>query len=490
MIYYAGWTHDDPYITFRYVDNLLSGKGLVFNQGEPLEGYSNFLFILLLAPLRWLGLELLTTAKIMGFLSALGCLVLLYDFIVRYYENDQKRNLLAVILMALSGDLALWAVSGMETAVSVFFVTGAWVFFCHEMRIGISKKPVFPLSAFFLLGAALTRPEGIIYFIALGWIAAVALLKKKIAASHFFPWLGLFALSFAFYNLWRVTYFGVWLPNTFYAKATGGMIYQLKAGLKYTWDFLFRNPLVLSIPVFFFYVIRSYNFKRIEFLSAASIIIAQLIFILTCGGDWMPLGRFVVPVLAPLLFLFQESLFSTMNRLKLSDPQYRWRDALVFICIGLVVLGLIQERRATKPIVYSVRTQTLYTPHIAIGLWLKDNIPPNSLLAAEEAGIIPYYSELPFLDLLGIVDSHIARQKGAMHQKHDTEYVLDRRPDYVLIYTSNPVGAGSELIPRMDSGFQLLSSQKFNEHYKPVRSFPHGNELIGRDYLTLFARLK
>jgi len=490
MIYYAGWTHDDPYITFRYVDNLLSGKGLVFNEGEPLEGYSNFFFLLLLVPLRWLGLELLTGAKIIGFLFALGSLALFYDFLVLYYENDQKRNLIAVLLMALSGDLALWAVSGMETAVSVFFVTGAWVFFCHEMKIGFSKKPVFPISAFFLMGAALNRPEGVIYFFALAWLALASLIKREIAPSHFFPWLGLFVLTFAFYNLWRVTYFGTWLPNTFYAKATGSFVYQFKIGLKYIWQFLYRNPLIFLVPVFFFYSIRNYDFRKIEFLSAASIIFAQLIFILSSGGDWMPLGRFIAPVIAPLFFLFQESLFSTMTRLKPNDLQHRWRDALAFFCLGLAVLGLVQERRATKPIVYSARTQTLYTPHIAIGFWLKNNAPAGSLLAAEEAGIIPYYSGLRFLDLLGIVDAHIARQKGALHQKHDIDYVLDKRPDLFLIYTANPFDAGGELIPRMDSGYRLLSSPKFNQLYKPVRSFPHGNELIGSDYLTLFALTK
>ena len=40
---------DDAFISFRYVRNLLEGHGLVFNPGEYVEGYSNFLWILELA---------------------------------------------------------------------------------------------------------------------------------------------------------------------------------------------------------------------------------------------------------------------------------------------------------------------------------------------------------------------------------------------------------------------------------------------------------
>ena len=40
---------DDAFISFRYVRNLIDGYGLVFNDGEYVEGYSNFLWVLELA---------------------------------------------------------------------------------------------------------------------------------------------------------------------------------------------------------------------------------------------------------------------------------------------------------------------------------------------------------------------------------------------------------------------------------------------------------
>jgi len=38
------WLCDDAYISFRYVRNFVEGRGLVFNPGERVEGYTNFLW--------------------------------------------------------------------------------------------------------------------------------------------------------------------------------------------------------------------------------------------------------------------------------------------------------------------------------------------------------------------------------------------------------------------------------------------------------------
>src|SRR5215212_3588570 len=40
---------DDAYISFRYAYNLVEGHGLVFNEGEYVEGYTSLLWTLLMA---------------------------------------------------------------------------------------------------------------------------------------------------------------------------------------------------------------------------------------------------------------------------------------------------------------------------------------------------------------------------------------------------------------------------------------------------------
>src|SRR4051812_43506473 len=58
---------DDAYITYRYAENLARGNGLVFNAAaQPVEGYSNLSWILLLAVLDRLGQDLTVWAARLG----------------------------------------------------------------------------------------------------------------------------------------------------------------------------------------------------------------------------------------------------------------------------------------------------------------------------------------------------------------------------------------------------------------------------------------
>src|SRR5262245_49032609 len=40
----AAWLADDAFISFRYARNWAEGQGLVWNPGERVEGYTNFLW--------------------------------------------------------------------------------------------------------------------------------------------------------------------------------------------------------------------------------------------------------------------------------------------------------------------------------------------------------------------------------------------------------------------------------------------------------------
>ena len=57
-------------------------------------------------------------------------------------------------------------------------------------------------------------------------------------------------------------------------------------------------------------------------------------------------------------------------------------------------------------------------------------------------GAIPFYCDRPTIDLLGLVDRHIATDGNVFtaappgHQKYDTDYVLGRRPTYIFFLSS------------------------------------------------------
>ena len=50
--------HDDAFITLRYARNLLAGEGPVWNPGERVQGYTNFLHLVLVSALGLVGVDL------------------------------------------------------------------------------------------------------------------------------------------------------------------------------------------------------------------------------------------------------------------------------------------------------------------------------------------------------------------------------------------------------------------------------------------------
>ena len=75
---------DDAYISFRYADNFARGDGLVFNPGgERVEGYTNFLWVLLLAGGRLAGIPPESAAPVLTGVLTLALWAVMLWFVLR-----------------------------------------------------------------------------------------------------------------------------------------------------------------------------------------------------------------------------------------------------------------------------------------------------------------------------------------------------------------------------------------------------------------------
>src|SRR5262249_57546373 len=78
---------DDAFISFRYARNLGAGLGLVFNPGlERVEGYTNFLWVVLLAALQRVGLRPEWSADVLS----LGATVALWACVVAFAARGER----------------------------------------------------------------------------------------------------------------------------------------------------------------------------------------------------------------------------------------------------------------------------------------------------------------------------------------------------------------------------------------------------------------
>ena len=62
---------EDCFISFRYVENFVSGHGLVYNTGERVEGYSDYLWVMMLSLFRWMGFSPILVSKFLGLVSTI-----------------------------------------------------------------------------------------------------------------------------------------------------------------------------------------------------------------------------------------------------------------------------------------------------------------------------------------------------------------------------------------------------------------------------------
>ncbi len=219
----AWFLTDDAFISFRYTRNLLEGHGLVFNPGEYVEGYTNFLWILELAAI-WgvFGLRPEHAAPWISVAYTIGTVAAMLWWVVRLpsLRNRGLVGWMALGLLCSSATFAVWTSGGgLETRQFTFFIVAAVV--C--LSLYANSRAGLLTASFCLAAAELTRPEGLLLAACcFAWFAVQRLVReRKIGAPLIRDMLLLvapFIVLVAAHYLFRYAYYGEWLPNTYYAK--------------------------------------------------------------------------------------------------------------------------------------------------------------------------------------------------------------------------------------------------------------------------------
>ena len=453
---------DDAYISFVYARNAILGYGLVFNPGERVEGFTNFLWTGMMIPVVGAGLDVGRVSIVLGALLALATLWLTVR-LARAARLPSWTGRLAALCLAADGSFAIWAVSGLETAMFAFLVTlGALLYLVEQTR----SRWISNSGIVFAL-AAMTRPEAAAVFaLTAGHQLAWRVLKER----RLFAWTDItrgltFSALFVPYWLLRWRYYHSFFPNSFYAKvAPGGPIAQIERGWHYVTQFvdvhlgiLILLPAVIALLMAFARSLRrnpdEREAERPLFAQSyfALAVLAYAAYITYVGGDWS-VGRFFVPVL-PLAYLLLAAglveiyrfLKGTAERL-LSSGRLRGPAPLAAGAAALMLfLGALAFDSSWNGeygiFVRGFDAARATEARETMGRWLRAHVPAGTLIAVDAAGQVPFYSGLPAIDMFGINDLHIGRlsvptlgEGTPGHEKFDLAYVIQRDPQYVVIY--------------------------------------------------------
>lgn len=273
------WLHEDAFITFRTVDNLLNGYGAVWNVGERVQTYTHPLWFGLMALAHWLSGEVFYTSITVSWLCSLGAAAL----VVLVLAPSGWHIALGAALLCLCKAFVDYSTSGLENPLSHLLLA---LFVTVFLRAERGPRRLVQLGLLTSL-AALTRMDALVVY-------APALLyclwqERGVRA------LGLLACGlplFLGWELFSLTYYGFLVPNTAYAKLntgveSGELVVQ---GLRYLLNSLRVDPLALGAlaAASAWCVYRRLAREGMVLLGCA----LYLVYVARIGGDYMT-GRFI-----------------------------------------------------------------------------------------------------------------------------------------------------------------------------------------------------
>jgi hypothetical protein len=466
LIYYSNYAADDSLITFRYAENIASGKGFVYNEGERVLGTSTPLYTLLLALLVKLGLPIRWMARIIniGADCLTGTIIFLF---LRKFKIGVAT--FAALFYVLFPRVVVWSVSGMETSLYVLFIALS-LYFYHKEDFG--------LTSLFLGLTILTRMDGIILGLAVlvDFVRRYKKVPVKIVLGSFavvLPWL-----------IFSFVYFGSPIPNSVAGKKAlyGDTMWETPKW-KIFWEFLFLKTkigwplLALSLAGVYRVLTRVKSYGILVLWTFLYLLF--FFFSETKIHMWyyVPFYLGYLSLAALGLGLFFEKAEGILRKmLELSKHGKRILPSLKILGIAFlsalcILAGLIYFRQMKHTFKAIAAEQlALEGIHKQIGLWLLENTQPNDMICAEDIGYMGYYSNRHILDQDGLVSP----QAIPFNKNRNRLGLLEKyKPAYFVIGFAGPYFS------------QVIQSDWFKNNYKKQAIFNEGSVNLDRAKISL-----
>jgi arabinofuranosyltransferase len=449
---------DDAFISFRYAHHLAEGNGLVYNPARavPVEGYSNFLWVVWLSVFERLGINVSVaachTSRICGLLLLFGTMRLA----ARRFSLGPGGLAATGLFLASLPAFDLWSTGGlatMPTALAIFGVLHS----LHGSTTGPRPLP----AVLWGITATLIRADGIGYVILILVATFVRPdpspeMRKRMLGAIIFTTAAVLT-TFISHALWRHSYYGEWLPNTARIKA-GLSAVRLERGALYVSSFLVALP---AVAIGIAMGMRRWREGPSSLLLATtSLVLGTLVYAIRVGGDFMPFGRFFIPALPGVALLFAWG----WSRLV---PRLAW--VLTLLCVLTSAMEAYDcgpaprwLREATYFRRKSYHSETEHWRHAVKfvesstqrGRALARYVKPGEAIIVDAAGTIPYIvPDVCVYDTYGIVTPEVlisavpSAEASPGHDisvpmkfflREDVVELLPLRPTYYEFHVTEP----------------------------------------------------
>ena len=495
---------DDAYIPMVYAKNIASGHGIVFYPGgERVEGYTSPLWTLLLTLAESIRLPLPTTAYTLSVLAGLIVLLITVSLYQRTYHKNRQGGSFAVYFWSCAAGFTLvsdvafaaWAASGMETAAYTALLLLLVYAMINEWRLSNVCGLVLLLS--------LTRPEGAAF---LPLVLAIRFYRQRSISALVKPALLFFLAPYLLFISFRIFYFGYPFPNSFYAKHDFGGVELWSRGLWYVTTF-FQPRYLLLFAVFGLLLEKPETRRGGVILSLFAV--WHILLVIIEGGDHFTLHRFLVPALPILTIMAVRGVERCCDRIvmeKIDTAGWRMMAAriaiiILFPCLLAGYGAQLFDYKSNDNYHFSNGARWFLSEvswargWVRMGDWLREKYPPGTLIAVMTAGAIPYRSELPCIDILGINDTIIAHapvrdrsRHYAGHEKSDADYLLRRKPRFIQLFPLLSFSSSPYPKERLEELLTYPAQWELWNHPRFRQEYQYKTEQTRYGYISYFER--
>jgi arabinofuranosyltransferase len=510
----SAYPGEDAAMLMRYSQHLAQGHGIVWNIGEkPVDGATDFLFMVLLAMLNKVGMTVENAARLVGFVSHILTVMLVYLAISRLYGSSRWFALISAVYLAV-GPALLYTQACFGTSFFALFACITW-YIAIKLRGATNAHTTSLMFAFSCLIMGLIRPEGV--FLAIFMLLSILYTKGlKESRRPVIYFLVVFAVFGGFYFFWRWHYFGYPLPNPYYKKG-GGQIYlkHLIKSIWYVFSASFPFIMVFVYATIISMVAFASRFRTVKWSTEILIkITQQTIFSLIPIAGFLSLwvllsdemnyrNRFQYPIL-PIVLISWPPLLESLCKLwkfpRLNDWDMPLRVASALCIVTTIVLIPFYQYM-------QYYRDTPYTDsRSSVAVMLNAYKHKNYTMAITEAGLLPFYSQWKAIDTWGLNDQWIAHN-GQITESYLQKYMPELIMIHVYFSLSAPPPKTKDDKTWDGQWFSVIMTLKnyaekhryvlaavfgtspYNTHYYYVRpNFPESEEIIRRIQSTEYFR--
>jgi hypothetical protein len=435
---------EDFFITYRHSENAVAGRGLVYQAGERVHGFTSPLNVLL--PALFHALQPAGDFRFPLWAYTVCALLVLAAGLGAYAHHrlqpddpaGRRELLLVALLLLLQIKLTAFSFNGQEAGLWAGFLLLALV----ALNAGVARH--WRAAGLAFAGLMWTRPDSPVHIVLLAIAALVfpagdragtwrGLLKAAaVCTALYLPWFA-----------WAWWYYGSPVPHTILAKlgsygGHGGLLAWLQqwpAAAGRAFEPIYAEaggwPRWLQVVALAAGVVCAFSWLRPGLppvIRRASLVYFGAVAYLAVIGS----NGFIFPwYFVPACTMGAVILAASLVRL-----QPRWLALLaglpLIAALGYGTMNSLAQLRVHQVI---VEEQTR-TP---LGLWLRANVAENETVFLEPIGYIGYYSQRRILDWPGLVSPAVVAARRA---NHDDLWptVAQLQPDWLVLRPSEAAG--------------------------------------------------